>query len=195
VFFDRDGIVNTSPGGGYVERVEDFHLESDFVRALRVVKARGHVAVVVTNQRCIARGLVTQETMDAIHGLLRERLRAEGLDLLDIRVCPHDGGLCECRKPKPGMFFDAARLHGIDLKASWMVGDQERDIVAGHAAGCRTVLVSDSSDPTQADRRIARLADLPALLESVLSVTFVRGTAAQPAEFQIGLPKKEGTRF
>lgn len=168
VFFDRDGIVNRSPGDGYVERVEDFYMEPDFVRALRVVRGRGHVAVVVTNQRCIALGIVRRETVDAMHSLLREQLRIEGLDLLDIRMCPHDRGACECRKPKPGMLLDAARIHGLDLKASWMVGDRERDIEAGRAAGCRTILVSDSAQATQADHRVTRLADLPALLESVL---------------------------
>jgi D-glycero-D-manno-heptose 1,7-bisphosphate phosphatase len=168
VFFDRDGIVNRSPGDGYVLRVEDFHVEPDFVRALRVVRDRGYVAVVVTNQRCIALGIVRRETVDDMHRRLREQLRADGLDLLDVRVCPHDRGPCECRKPKPGMLLDAARLHGLDLKASWMVGDRERDIEAGRAAGCRTILVSPTGEPTQADRRVADLAELPALLQSVL---------------------------
>ncbi|MBP7829637.1 MAG: HAD-IIIA family hydrolase [Kiritimatiellae bacterium] len=170
VFFDRDGIVNRSPGPGYVERVEDFYLLPEFVEALRVVRARGYEAVIVTNQRGVALGRMTAETVQAMHDELARRLRAEGLDLLDIRVCTANDNSHPDRKPNPGMILTAARRHGLDLSRSWMVGDHERDMEAGRRAGCRTVLVGGEGEPQPAstDFRIRDMADLPAFLEAHL---------------------------
>jgi D-glycero-D-manno-heptose 1,7-bisphosphate phosphatase len=152
VFFDRDGIVNRWPGRGYVTRWEDFHLLPAFVDVLRTVGELGYEAVIVTNQSGVARGVMSLEAVESIHARFRDRLAAEhGLELLDVLCCPHDEGECECRKPKPGMLLEAAARHGIDLPASWMVGDSERDIEAGRAAGCRTVLVDGEGEPTRAD--------------------------------------------
>lgn len=170
VFFDRDGVVNRSPGPGkYVERWEDFELLDGFVEALRVVQRHGWSAVVVTNQRCVARGMVPMAEVERIHAELRRALAARGgLALLDLRVCPHEEGRCTCRKPQPGMLLDAAREHDIDLAASWMVGDSERDIEAGRRAGCRTIRVCGDDEPTQADVRIGSIDELAGLLRRVL---------------------------
>lgn len=170
VFFDRDGIVNVSPGAGrYVTRREDFHLRPEFVEALRVVRRHGYQAVIVTNQRSVARGLVSLEEVDAMHRGLRDELANKyQLDLLDVACCPHDAGECECRKPAPGMLKAMAVKHGLDLASSWMVGDAETDIEAGKRAGCRTIRVNGESSESQADQRVASMKDLPALLERVL---------------------------
>jgi len=110
VFFDRDGIVNVSPGAGrYVTRWEDFQLLPEFVETLRVVRAHGYQAVIVTNQRAVARGLVSAEEVETMHKNLREQLRKSyRLDLLDVACCPHDIGQCDCRKPAPGMLIAMA---------------------------------------------------------------------------------------
>ena len=98
--------------------------------------------VVVTNQRCVALGLVSQTTLDQIHERLRELLRAQGTDVEDIFVCPHDDrDQCECRKPKPGLLHQAAVTHAVCLTESILIGDSERDIAAGQSAGCRTILL------------------------------------------------------
>ena len=169
VFFDRDGIVNQSPGPGYVERWEDFHLLPDFVETLRIVTRLGYSAVVITNQRGVALGLMTEETVTDIHRRLRVILKEQyGLDLLDIRVCPHDTGVCECRKPKPGMILEAARLHGIDLGHSWVIGDSPRDAEAGRAAGCGTILVGDKAKPGMADYIFESMTSLRAGIAEIL---------------------------
>jgi len=167
VFFDRDGIVNQSPGAGYVERWADFVLLPRFVDVLRIVRSKGYEAVIVTNQKGVARGIMTMDAVNEIHRNLRAVLQREhGLDLLDILCCPHGDGECECRKPKPGMLLEAARRHDLDLKASWMIGDQGKDIEAGRAAGCRTILVKRNADPTiQADYRVQDLDELKSLIE------------------------------
>ncbi len=171
VFFDRDGIVNASPGAGrYVTRWDDFHLLPEFVEALRVVRARGYQAVIVTNQRAVARGLVSAAEVEAMHRNLREMLlKNYGLEILDVAYCPHDVGQCDCRKPSPGMLQAMAAKHGLDLAASWMVGDAETDIEAGRRAGCRTIRVNGAAAASKADYRVAAMKDLPALLKEVLA--------------------------
>lgn len=170
VFFDRDGIVNASPGAGrYVLGWDEFHLLPEFVEALRIVRAQGYQAVVVTNQRAIARGLVSVAVVEAMHRNLRDLLKKSySLDLLDVVYCPHDVGVCECRKPAPGMLQAMAAKYGLDLAASWMVGDAETDIEAGRCAGCRTILVNGAEAVSSADYRVAAMKDLPELLGRVL---------------------------
>lgn len=170
-FFDRDGVVNESPGpGAYVTRWEDFRLLPGFVRALRRVTGAGYGAVIVTNQRAVALGLMTEADLAAIHAGLRRVLREEhGLALTDILYCPHDRGGCTCRKPQPGMLLEAARRHGIELSQSWMVGDSERDIEAGHRAGCGCILVAGGAGPTAAEYVVPSMDGLDSLIaEEVL---------------------------
>lgn len=170
VFFDRDGIVNESPGPRrYVERWEDFRLMPSFVRILRRTTEAGYAAVVVTNQRGVSLGVVAEVELERIHRLLRDLLKREhGLELLDILYCPHEEGACDCRKPRPGMLLEAARRHGLDLKKSWMIGDSERDVEAGRRAGCRTVLVGGSAESSVADLRVADLVELESRLDEML---------------------------
>ena len=170
VFFDRDGLVNASPGAErYVLCWEKFHLLPEFVVVLRVVRAHGYQAVIVTNQRAVARGLVRAAEVEAMHRSLRDLLwKSYSLDLLDVAYCPHDVGECECRKPAPGMLKAMALKHGLDLAASWMVGDAETDIEAGRRAGCRTIRVNGDEAVSKADWRVAAMKDLPDLLEQAL---------------------------
>ena len=158
VFFDRDGIVNKSPGQGrYVTRWADFHLIPEFAICLRSVLKMGYQAVLVTNQRAVARGLMSTKDLEDIHQRLRRLLmRQYGLELLDIAYCPHNPNECSCRKPSPGMILAMADKHNLDLAASWMIGDSETDIEAGRRAGCRTVLVADSPRLASMSRRSGR---------------------------------------
>jgi histidinol-phosphate phosphatase family protein len=169
VFFDRDGVVNESPGSGYVTRWDDFHLLPGFVAALRVVAARGYGAVVVTNQKAVHKGIVTAATVEGIHANLRRLLRERhDLDVLDILYCPHGDGECDCRKPQPGMLLRAAERYNLDLRGSWMVGDQSRDVEAGRHAGCRTILVGNEPTDSGPDFRVASVDGLAELLERLL---------------------------
>jgi len=169
VFFDRDGIVNRYQGEGYVENWGEFELLPGFPDALRFVQSAGYEAVIVTNQRGVALGVMSQEAVEDIHQRLVDVLRSTyGLELLDILYCPHHEGTCECRKPRPGMLLEAAAKHGIDLQLSWMIGDSERDIEAGKRAGCRCILVGGTDGDTAADHRIADMAELRDLLETLL---------------------------
>jgi D-glycero-D-manno-heptose 1,7-bisphosphate phosphatase len=169
VFFDRDGIVNVTPGRGYVERWEDFHLIPEFVEAAKISIAAGYVVAIATNQRGVARGIMTQETLDTIHAALLSELDSQGVSLLGIFCCTHERDSCTCRKPLPGLLLEAAQLHDIDLSASWMIGDKETDIEAGRLAGCRTILVSRDATGSMADERAVDMTMLVETLDEILS--------------------------
>jgi histidinol-phosphate phosphatase family protein len=170
VFFDRDGIVNREPSPDrYVMDVHTFHLLPAFIEALRVVDEKGYRAVVVTNQSGVERGALTEETVQAIHDHMHELLQQEGLGLLDVMVCTSADDAHSHRKPNPGMLLEAAERHGLDVAHSWMIGDQERDVVAGKRAGCaKTVLVRKTEKPTVADFHLREMSELAALLRREL---------------------------
>lgn len=90
VFFDRDGIVNVAPPPDeyYVLSVARFFLIPEFLEALKIAAARGYASVIVTNQKCVAKGLLTTEGLDAIHAHLRQRVSAAGQTLHAIYACP-----------------------------------------------------------------------------------------------------------
>jgi len=168
VFFDRDGIVNESPGPGYVERWEDFHLLASFVECLRIVIERGYAPVVVTNQRGVGRGIMSQAELDRIHDGLAAALAAEGLALTDIRVCTAVTNDDPRRKPNPGMLVEAAESHRLDLARSWMIGDSEKDIEAGRRAGCAVTVRVHPTARTAATARLDAMDDLPDYLRAHL---------------------------
>ena len=143
VFLDRDGVLNANieRDGRPVApwRLEDFKVLPGVAEAVSEFRRAGFLIVVVTNQPDIANGRTPLATLAAMHDELRRHV-----DVDDIRVCPHvDADACACRKPRPGMLVDAAADHSIALDRSWLVGDRWRDIAAGHAAGCRSILVGD----------------------------------------------------
>ncbi|GAA5512851.1 histidine biosynthesis bifunctional protein HisB [Deinococcus carri] len=122
--------------------------------ALRALHAAGYTLVVITNQSGVARGLFPEAALEGVEARLRELLAAEGVPLAGFLACPHhpEGTVapyaqeCECRKPQPGLLRRAARELGLDLSASWMVGDILNDVEAGGRAGCRTVLLDTGGE-------------------------------------------------
>lgn len=140
VFLDRDGVLNEAivrEGRPYPPTLETLRIFPCAPAALAGLKAAGFLLIVATNQPDVARGAVSRESIDAIHDRIRAALPLDG-----ILVCWHAGdGECDCRKPKPGLLLRAAAEYGIDLGRSFMIGDRWRDIDAGAAAGCRTVLI------------------------------------------------------
>jgi D-glycero-D-manno-heptose 1,7-bisphosphate phosphatase len=159
VFLDRDGVlVETLVEGGQALAplsLADFRLTEGVADAVRRLRQAGLLPIVFTNQPDIARGRLAPEVLEAMHARLRAMVPVE-----DILVCPHDDGdACACRKPKPGMLETAARKWAIDLSRSFAVGDRWRDVEAGRAAGCYTILLSRSySECLTADARVPDLA-------------------------------------
>lgn len=135
VFFDRDGVLNVSPGARYVLRVADFHLMPGIIEVLAWCKAKGFYTVLVTSQQGVGKGLMSQADLDAIHDHLQTGLASHGAAFDRIHSCTHLAGSCSCRKPSPQMILDAAAHLLIDLAASALVGDHDRDIQMARNAG------------------------------------------------------------
>ncbi|MFH0828111.1 MAG: HAD family hydrolase [Candidatus Omnitrophota bacterium] len=110
--------------------------------AVTLLKRSGWSVIIVTNQAGIARGMMTKPDLESIHQQMKEELVKEGGAIDALYYCPHgwDEG-CECRKPKPGMLFQAQRDFHLDLSRTIFVGDDIRDKEAGDAAGCKVLLV------------------------------------------------------
>jgi D-glycero-D-manno-heptose 1,7-bisphosphate phosphatase len=146
VFLDRDGVLNRAivrDGKPYPPAgLRDLEILEDAVRGCARLRAAGFLLVGATNQPDLARGKAQRAEVDAINDAVAA---ACGLDAM--RVCPHDNAdACACRKPKPGLLLDAARMLNIDLAGSFMVGDRWRDVAAGAAAGCRTIFMDRRYD-------------------------------------------------
>lgn len=142
VFLDRDGVLN----GGILRdghpfapaTLDEFSILPGVPEALASLRSAGYRLIVVTNQPDVVRGRALRANIDAIHQTMRERLPLD-----DIRVCFHDDGDdCVCRKPRPGLLIAAAVDYEIQVARSFMIGDRWRDIGAGKAAGCTTILVN-----------------------------------------------------
>jgi histidinol-phosphate phosphatase family protein len=143
LLLDRDGTLVADVG--YLAEPSELRLLPGVAAALARARAAGYLLIVVTNQSGIARGLMTENAVAAVHEALHRRLRRRGVTLDGIYVCPHHPGFgsdCSCRKPGPGLLLRAGEEHGLDLARSFMVGDQERDVEAGRAAGCRTIFLT-----------------------------------------------------
>jgi len=169
VFLDRDGVINVAAvrdGRPYPPTsVAELTILPGVSAALTDLKRAGYALVVVTNQPDVARGAQTRAAIDAIHARLRIELPVDAL-----YCCFHDDADdCACRKPRPGSLLVAARELSLDLAASFMVGDRWRDIEAGAAAGCRTVLVDHGYNehrPTRFDKQVTSLAEAAAWILS-----------------------------
>jgi D-glycero-D-manno-heptose 1,7-bisphosphate phosphatase len=148
VFIDRDGVINQKPKEGeYVTSWDDFHILPGVAEAVTLLRRAGYAVIVVTNQRCVAKGLLAVAELEEMHQRMRESLSRLGAILDGVYYCPHDyESLCSCRKPAPGMLHEAAQEHGLDLRSSWMVGDSEIDIQAGKNAGCKTARVFSAGE-------------------------------------------------
>ena len=151
IFLDRDGTINKK--NGFISKEEEFELEDCALDAIKKINKSGYLAVVITNQPSVARGLCEIEDIERIHKKMSTILGREGVYVDDVRFCPHhpDKGfpeenplykiVCDCRKPKTGMIDAAAEKFNIDLSQSWMIGDTTMDLQTGVNAGMRTALV------------------------------------------------------
>ena len=145
LFLDRDGVINRKmPEGSYVTNPGSFEFIPGSIDALRRLRAAGVRTVVVTNQRGVALGLMTDDDVAAVHTAMRRSLSRAAADVAAIYVCPHDAGTCDCRKPQLGLFRQACAADpSIDLENAALVGDSASDILAGNRLGCPSYLIAN----------------------------------------------------
>jgi D-glycero-D-manno-heptose 1,7-bisphosphate phosphatase len=158
-FVDRDGTLNAAaPPPGYVTRPEQLRLLPGAADAVRRLTGAGLRVVVVSNQQGVARGLMSEADLAAVTDRLLQLLGAAGAPVAAVYSCPHPAGSCACHKPLPGLLLRAAaELPGLDLTRSVTVGDAERDVTAGRAAGTATVRLGPPGTVTAADHLAADL--------------------------------------
>lgn len=174
IFLDRDGTLHRD--AVYMIRFEDFEPLPGVEEALRLLQGAGYRLFGATNQSGVARGYFTLAEVHALNDRIREYFRGHGVDIEEIAVCPHLPGApvpeydreCACRKPGPGMLLDLARRYNLDLARSYMVGDMERDALAGLAAGAQGVLIPGQNRP-EVDSK-ADLKEFKTLLEFAKNV-------------------------
>lgn len=136
-FLDRDGVLNLKPPDiYYVTRMEDFRIAPGAAEGIAALGRKGYHVMVATNQRAVAKGLLSMEGLEAMHRRLEAAVAAQGGSIERFYVCPHEDGVCDCRKPKPGLFLRAFLDYPeIDRSGSFFVGDSESDRGAAAAAG------------------------------------------------------------
>ena len=156
IFLDRDGTINRYVG--FLTDIDDFVLNDGVSEAIKKINNSKYLCIVITNQPVIARGEVTFDQLKMIHNKMETLLGKDGAYIDGLYFCPHhpDSGYegeikelkidCDCRKPKPGMFYKAAKDFNIDLNESYMIGDSDNDVLAGNAAGCKSINIDKDGD-------------------------------------------------
>lgn len=166
VFIERDGILNQARVEGQHQvsplTLAEFHLNTEAIPLLKRLKAAGLVLIVTTNQPGLSRGYQSRNELDRMHFLVRTTFRVN-----DFLVCPHDEmDDCDCRKPKPGLLFEAAQKWHLDLSGCFVISDKWQDAEAARAAGCTSVLLN--SPLLGRGHHDYVLPDLPAIIDKIL---------------------------
>ena len=159
VFLDRDGTINRD-SSDYVKSREEFEFLAGSLEAIKNLTLNGFVSIVITNQSAVPRNLISLRELESVHNMLTATVALNGGEIKDIFYCPHmpeDG--CDCRKPEPGLIYQAREKYGIDLSTAVMVGDSVKDIECARRAGCgRAVLVkSGTDDDVEAELKSRRI--------------------------------------
>lgn len=142
IFIDRDGVINRRLPGDYVRSWEQFHFLWGARAGLRLLREAGYALIVITNQRGIGRGLMSEADLAIVHEKMQAELARAGAGVDAIFHCPHDlAAGCDCRKPRPGLIERARERFALDLARSWVVGDSLSDLEAGRAVGVPGLLV------------------------------------------------------
>ncbi|PIR87417.1 MAG: D,D-heptose 1,7-bisphosphate phosphatase [Candidatus Harrisonbacteria bacterium CG10_big_fil_rev_8_21_14_0_10_49_15] len=152
LFLDRDGVISLAlPRGVYVLHPEELWLMPEIRELIRAARERDYLVAMISNQSVVGRGMLDLARLELIHAKMHTELLPERLDAL--YYCPHapEEG-CVCRKPAPGMLLKAAQEHGLHLGDSLFVGDNVTDVLAGTAAGVRTVFLNNAHNAEERRR-------------------------------------------
>lgn len=170
IFLDRDGVINYD--AGFVHRRADFFFLPGVVHALRSLP-HSYRKVIISNQSGIGRGYYSRRAAETLNRCMLESLMFEGVGIDAIFLCPHaPEDHCSCRKPEPGLFYEAKRELGIEFAGSWVIGDKESDVLVGKRIGCLTILVNKNRvervnpEGVRADFRVAGLTEAAAIILS-----------------------------
>ncbi len=145
LFLDRDGVINIDHG--HVSRIKDFVFIDGIFELCKYYISKNYKVIVVTNQTGIGLNLYTLDDFIKVNNYMLSEFKKHGVDVLDVFYCPHNpNSNCECRKPKPKMFFDAKDKYNIDLENSIMVGDKITDAIAAYNAGIKNIYLINNNE-------------------------------------------------
>jgi len=146
IFLDRDGVINKERRD-YVKNISELEIFSDIVNPLKKLKNNGFLLIVITNQSAINRGIITLEKVDEIHQYIQDYLKKFNIKLDAFLICPHrPDENCLCRKPKSGLLLKAINEFDIDIKKSWLIGDNDSDIEAANNIGCKSLKINKENN-------------------------------------------------
>ena len=144
-FFDRDGIINRERKD-YVKTLDELELFPNFVSVIKFLKDNDYLVFVITNQSAINRGLTTHSNVEIIHNAIQALLNQNNTNIDYFYYCPHrPDENCICRKPNPGLIHQAVREFSIDLSKSYMLGDNDSDVLCAQNAGCKGIKIENQS--------------------------------------------------
>jgi histidinol-phosphate phosphatase family protein len=150
LFLDRDGTVIEECG--YLADPALVRALTGAAQALAALASEGWKLIVVTNQSGVGRGLIAPDQMEAVQRRFLDLMQSHGVPIADSYICTHTPeDRCQCRKPSPFLLQRAAAEHGLDLSASYMIGDREGDILCGKNAGCSTIWLRNEMFPVPPD--------------------------------------------
>lgn len=175
VILDRDGVINHD-SDTFIKSPQEWQPIDGSLQAIARLTRHGYRIFVATNQSGLARGLLTNQTLDAIHARMRQEVKAAGGEIERIFFCPHGpDDDCDCRKPRPGLLQQIEDYCGISVSGLPCVGDSLRDLQAAAAKNCRPMLVlTGNGKHTQqqlADQVVPVYADLAAAAEAIILET------------------------
>jgi D-glycero-D-manno-heptose 1,7-bisphosphate phosphatase len=164
IFLDRDGVINRdSPD--YIKSWEAFEFLPGSLDAMAALTRAGYALIVITNQSIIGRSMVAPAVLEDIFRRMRAEIEGAGGRIFDIYFCPHrPDAHCDCRKPEPGLIFQAKAAHGIDLPLTVMIGDNIKDVLCGQNAGCGATILVRSGSGRQAEKELASKRVSPTLV-------------------------------
>ena len=163
LFLDRDGVINTKRESDYVKTLDEWEWRDDFLNTIKPLSEQFECIVVVTNQRGIGRGIMTEKELHTLHKKMLEDVLKRGGRIDGIFYCPHDiSENCPCRKPKTGLALQAKKqFPDIDFSRSVLIGDSESDIELGNTLGMKTYLLTEATSPhTKALYTIKNISDI-----------------------------------
>jgi histidinol-phosphate phosphatase family protein len=169
ILIDRDGVINhKAPKGEYISKWEDFIFIRETYEAMKYLSKGNFKFIVITNQAGVARGKIKLSELDRIHQNMVNEFKKEGIEILDIYVCKHhwDKG-CFCRKPNPGMLFQASKMHSFRLDQALFIGDDLRDCQTAENAGCNSVFVGQSDELKKLSKKEQPINSSTSLLGSI----------------------------
>ncbi|RLB84066.1 MAG: D-glycero-beta-D-manno-heptose-1,7-bisphosphate 7-phosphatase [Deltaproteobacteria bacterium] len=161
VFLDRDGVINRdSPD--YIKDWSEFKFLPGSIEAIKDLTLNGFAIIIITNQSAINRKLISEDTLKKIHDRMNSIINAHGGKINKIFSCPHiPEDRCNCRKPKPGLIYEAQKRFLIDLSASSFIGDSSRDIECAKKAGCRHAVLVKTGNGTKAEKELSEKKIVP----------------------------------